>query len=92
MSETTPTPDEPEDEAEAPEPQQGEIVVPRWVILVTFVFGWGAGGAILAVELLGQGRFPVMALGAWLITLPLVAANPFAALREIVTGMFGGRK
>jgi hypothetical protein len=92
MKESTPTPIGPEEEVQADDPKQGEIVVPRWVILVTFVFGWGAGGAILAVELLGQGRFPVMALGAWLITLPLVAANPFAALREIVTGVFGGRK
>lgn len=67
-------------------PGRGEVVVPRWVILVTFVIGWGAGGAMLAAEIFGQGRFQVMLLAAWLITLPLVASNPFRALREVASG------
>lgn len=69
-----------------PPPEPGEVSVPRWVILVTFIIGWGAGGAMMGFEIAGAGRFQVMVLAAWLITLPLVASNPFKALREILTG------
>lgn len=75
-----------------PEPKPGEIVVPRWVILVTFVIGWVGGGAMLTVELIGQGRLGVLILAAWLITLPLVATNPLSALAELLGSLFGGRR
>lgn len=80
-------------EQEAPQtsPRNGEIVVPRWVILVTFIIGWAGGGAMMVNEILGQGRFSVLILAAWLITLPLVASNPFSALREMAAGVFQGR-
>jgi len=91
----TPPEDAPETvvEESQPSPPQGQIVVPSWVILVTFFLGWGAGGALIASELSsGNPQLPVLLLAAWLITLPLVATNPFKALGEILAGLFGGRK
>lgn len=79
--------EEPTQEAKAPlQPQGAEVAVPRWVVLVTFVIGWGAGGTMLGFEIAGQGRFQVMVLAAWLITLPLVATNPLRTLRDLITG------
>lgn len=72
--------------------KDGEITVPRWVILVTFGLGWSIGGTMIGFELAGNARLSVMILGAWLVTLPLVAGNPFAALREMVSGMLGSGK
>lgn len=73
------------------EPGPGEILLPRWVVLTTMVIAWVVGGAIIGFELVGRGRFAVLALGAWLITLPVVATNrnPLRALRELFFG--GGR-
>lgn len=89
MSEPNDPPESKADES-LPTPQTqtvgGEVSVPRWVILVTFIIGWGAGGVMMGFEIAGQGRFQVMVLAAWLITLPLVASNPFKALRDIIGG------
>lgn len=81
--------EKPPEGTDAPEPRPGEIVVPRWVVLVTFILGWGLGGATLAEALLTNGSFAQMALGAWLVALPLVAGNPFKALGEILGGITG---
>lgn len=68
----------------------GEILLPRWAVLVTIAVSWAAGVAMLGFELTGQARLPVMLLAAWLITWPVVATNPMEALGDFLRGTFPG--
>lgn len=79
-------------ETSRPEPkaEPGEILLPRWVVLVTIAASWVAGAAMLGFELTGQARFAVLLLAAWLITWPVVATNPMEALGDFLRGVFPG--
>lgn len=63
----------------------GEIKVPAWVILGTFIIGWVVGPFVIAITTL-SGDYNVIAygLGAWLIALPLVATRPLEALGHLL--------
>ena len=63
-----------------------EILVPRWVVIVTYVICWGCGGYLLITEAAGEGRLAVLAAGLWLLTLPLAATgnNPLDAILNLL--------
>lgn len=68
---------------------KNRVPVPGWVAAVSTVLGWAAGTAILVTELLGQQRVDVLALAAWLITLPVIAFNPTEAVRAAIRELKG---
>jgi hypothetical protein len=74
----------------APTAGPGEILLPRWAVLITVAVSWAAGLAMLGFELTGQARFAVMLLATWLITWPVVATNPMEALGDFLRGVFPG--
>lgn len=65
--------------------ESGEIKVPAWVILGTFLIGWVVGPFVITITTL-SGDYNVIAygLGAWLIALPLVATKPLEALGHLM--------
>lgn len=71
----------------AEQPKPGEIKVPPWVIVGTFIIGWIVGPFIAVVTTL-TGDYNPVAYGAaaWLIALPLIATRPLEALGQIIGG------
>lgn len=70
----------------------GTLRVPAWTAAISVVLAWLAGLAILTAELFGDGRVAVLALAAWLITLPIVAFDPIEAIRIAIRESIGNRR